>query len=125
MSAAAGLPLALTIGEPAGIGPDLTLAVWRRRVELDVPAFYLIGDADFLRSRARALGLDVPLSAVTSAEAVAAFRAALEVRTREAMPADWATTQNNLGTALQLLGERECYSACNIDPLAGGIGVQN
>ena len=55
MSAAAGLPLALTIGEPAGIGPDLTLAVWRRRVELDLPAFYLIGEPDFLlRARARA-----------------------------------------------------------------------
>jgi 4-hydroxythreonine-4-phosphate dehydrogenase len=31
----------LTLGEPAGIGPDLALAVWRRRRELDVPAFYL------------------------------------------------------------------------------------
>ncbi|HEY4986970.1 MAG TPA: hypothetical protein VII39_10150 [Bradyrhizobium sp.] len=54
----------MTIGEPAGIGPDLTLAVWRRRVELDVPAFYLIGDADFLGSRARALGLDLKLLGV-------------------------------------------------------------
>ncbi len=54
MSAAAGLPLALTLGEPAGIGPDITLAVWRRRAELDLPAFYLIGDPDFLPQRARA-----------------------------------------------------------------------
>jgi 4-hydroxythreonine-4-phosphate dehydrogenase len=27
-------PLALTLGEPAGIGPDITLAAWRRRAEL-------------------------------------------------------------------------------------------
>src|SRR5450759_5370260 len=79
MSAAAGLPLALTIGEPAGIGPDLTLAVWRRRVELDVRAFYLIGDADFLRHRARALGLDVPCAVVAPAQAAAAFERALPV----------------------------------------------
>ena len=79
MSAAAGLPLALTIGEPAGIGPDLTLAVWRRRVELDVPAFYLIGEPDFLRRRARVLGLDVPLAIVTPAQAAAAFERALPV----------------------------------------------
>ena len=79
MSAAAGLPLALTIGEPAGIGPDLTLAVWRRRVELDVPAFYLIGDADFLGNRARALGLDVPFAVVAPAQAGAAFERALPV----------------------------------------------
>ncbi len=37
-------------------------------------------------------------------EAVAAYRAALEERTRERVPLDWATTQNNLGNALQALG---------------------
>ncbi|HEY1474071.1 MAG TPA: 4-hydroxythreonine-4-phosphate dehydrogenase PdxA [Pseudolabrys sp.] len=79
MSTPARLPLALTVGEPAGIGPDLTLAVWRRRVELDLPAFYLIGDADFLGSRARALGLDVPLAIVAPHEAPAVFERALPV----------------------------------------------
>jgi 4-hydroxythreonine-4-phosphate dehydrogenase len=79
MSTPARLPLALTIGEPAGIGPDLTLTVWRRRVELDLPAFYLIGDADFLGSRARILGLDVPLAIVAPGEAGAAFERALPV----------------------------------------------
>jgi 4-hydroxythreonine-4-phosphate dehydrogenase len=69
----------LTLGEPAGIGPDLALAVWRRRRELDVPAFYLIGEPDFLKGRARALGLDVPLAAVTPAQAGAAFARALPV----------------------------------------------
>ena len=34
MSAPGTLPLALTIGEPAGIGPDLALMVWRQRREL-------------------------------------------------------------------------------------------
>ena len=41
------------------------------------------------------------------AEAVAAFRAALEVHTRVAMPAQWASTQNHLGLVLLTLGERE------------------
>jgi 4-hydroxythreonine-4-phosphate dehydrogenase len=79
MSARTRLPLALTIGEPAGIGPDLTLAVWLRRVKLDLPAFYLIGDVDFLMRRARILGLDVPMAAVAPAEAGAAFERALPV----------------------------------------------
>ncbi len=35
-----------------------------------------------------------------------AYRAALEERTRERVPLDWAMTQYNLGTALLLLGER-------------------
>jgi 4-hydroxythreonine-4-phosphate dehydrogenase len=79
MSAIAHLPLALTLGEPAGIGPDLTLAVWRRRVELDLPPFYLIGDADFLARRARLLGLDVPTAVVTPVEAASVFERALPV----------------------------------------------
>jgi 4-hydroxythreonine-4-phosphate dehydrogenase len=79
MRSALGLPLALTLGEPAGIGPDLTLAVWRRRVELDLPPFYLVGETDFLRSRARVLGLDVPLVVVAPEEAPAAFQRALPV----------------------------------------------
>jgi 4-hydroxythreonine-4-phosphate dehydrogenase len=79
MSAAAGPVLALTLGEPAGIGPDLALAVWRKRRDFDTPAFYLIGEPDFLANRARALGLDVPLAAVTPAQAGAAFARALPV----------------------------------------------
>ncbi len=43
-------------------------------------------------------------------EAVAAYRAALEEWTRERVPLDWATTQNNLGNALsdaRRAGERD------------------
>ena len=83
MSARGRLPLAVTLGEPAGIGLDLTLAIWRRRVALDLPVFYLIGDPDFLTRRARTLGLDVPLSVVapadTGGDICAAFERALPV----------------------------------------------
>ncbi len=72
-------PLALTLGEPAGIGPDLALAVWHRRAELDVPRFYVVGDPDFLSRRAGRLGLDVPIAAVTPAASAAAFASALPV----------------------------------------------
>jgi 4-hydroxythreonine-4-phosphate dehydrogenase len=79
MSAPVQLPLALTLGEPAGIGPDLTLAVWRRRLELDLPPFYIVGEMDFLKRRAHILGLDIPMTAVTPAGAAAAFERALPV----------------------------------------------
>ncbi len=39
-------------------------------------------------------------------QSVAAYRDALKERTRERVPLEWATTQNNLGTALQTLGVR-------------------
>jgi tetratricopeptide (TPR) repeat protein len=37
---------------------------------------------------------------------VAAFRSALEVRTRAQLPQDWAETQDNLGNALSKLAHR-------------------
>ena len=44
-------------------------------------------------------------------EAVAAFRAALQERSRERVPLNWAATQNNLGYALETLGARESGTA--------------
>ena len=72
-------PLALTLGEPAGIGPDLALTVWRRRAELGVPAFYLLADPDYLRLRAARLGFEVPIKVVSPRAAAASFAAALPV----------------------------------------------
>lgn len=72
-------PLALTSGEPAGIGPDITLAAWLRRHELDLPPFYLLGDRAALAERAKALGLAVELAEVSAEEASAAFARALPV----------------------------------------------
>jgi 4-hydroxythreonine-4-phosphate dehydrogenase len=72
-------PLALTIGEPAGIGPDLALAIWQRRDQLDIPRFYIVADPDFLRRRAAGLGLDVPIATVTPSAAAAKFSSALPV----------------------------------------------
>ena len=40
-------------------------------------------------------------------QAVVAHRAALEERTRDRVPLNWAATQNNLGNVLLALGERE------------------
>ena len=72
-------PLALTLGEPAGIGPELAIAAWQRRNELKLPAFYLTGDRDFLKRRATLLGFDVELKDVRAEDAVATFPDALPV----------------------------------------------
>jgi 4-hydroxythreonine-4-phosphate dehydrogenase len=72
-------PLALTVGEPAGIGADIALAAWLRRTDLALPAFYLIADPQFVARRARSLRLDVPLQVVEPDGAAAAFVRALPV----------------------------------------------
>jgi len=72
-------PLALTLGEPAGIGPDITIAAWLKRRELDLPAFYLLGDEALIASRAKALGAEIRIASVSAGEAEAAFPEALPV----------------------------------------------
>jgi len=72
-------PLALTLGEPAGIGPDITIKAWLQRDELKLPAFYLLGDRDFIGRRAHALGVDIELADVGADGAAAAFARALPV----------------------------------------------
>jgi 4-hydroxythreonine-4-phosphate dehydrogenase len=72
-------PLALTLGEPAGIGPDITFAAWRRRSELELDPFYILADPKFLRERAERMAADIPITLVDPATAGAAFKTALPV----------------------------------------------
>ena len=72
-------PLALTSGEPAGIGPDIAIAAWLRRSEASLPPFYLLGDRAFFVDRAKHLGLNVDFAEVGADETGAAFAKALPV----------------------------------------------
>jgi 4-hydroxythreonine-4-phosphate dehydrogenase len=73
-------PVAVTIGDPSGIGPDVTLAAWHRRIEQALPPFALYGEPGVLKERARQLGLSVPIETIASLqEALAAFGRALPV----------------------------------------------
>jgi 4-hydroxythreonine-4-phosphate dehydrogenase len=72
-------PLALTSGEPAGIGPDIAIAAWLRRDELGLPPFYLLGDLGAVANRAKILGLKVELADSRPEDALAAFSSALPV----------------------------------------------
>jgi 4-hydroxythreonine-4-phosphate dehydrogenase len=72
-------PLALTLGEPAGIGPDIAIAAWMRRTEFGLPPFYLLGDRDFIADRAAILGLQIQLAEVRAEQAWDTFADALPV----------------------------------------------
>lgn len=57
-------PLALTMGDPAGIGLDITLSAWLARDAHGLSPFVVLGDAEVLAARAHALGIEVPIAAV-------------------------------------------------------------
>jgi len=72
-------PLALTMGEPAGIGGELSLVAWRRRGEA-IPPFFLLDDPARLRRLAATLGVDAPIAEIADpAEAAAVFPRAVPV----------------------------------------------
>jgi len=73
------LPLALTLGEPAGIGPDITFAAWRQRAELRLAPFYILAEPEFLRRRAERIAVDVPIAVVEPQAAASTFAQALPV----------------------------------------------
>ena len=72
-------PLAISMGEPAGVGPELILQLFAQRRELELPAFCVFGHAGLLRSRTTRLGLDVRISECSAAEATEVFPTALPV----------------------------------------------
>jgi 4-hydroxythreonine-4-phosphate dehydrogenase len=79
--AAARLPLALTMGEPAGIGGEIALQAWLKREGL--PAFFVIDDAARLRRLAADLAMPVPVRRIAAGtEAAASFSEALPVLNR-------------------------------------------
>ena len=73
------LPLAVTLGEPAGVGPDLVLRSWLERNARALPPFFVAGDPDMLARRAALLELDVPIESCAEGDAAAVFASALPV----------------------------------------------
>jgi tetratricopeptide (TPR) repeat protein len=95
-------------GRDKGINASLEVAIELARLALKAAR-----DADQRGAAGNDLGVALSVLGERESgtarleEAVAAFGAALEERTRERVPLDWAATQNNLGGVLMRLGERE------------------
>jgi 4-hydroxythreonine-4-phosphate dehydrogenase len=79
MSPTRDRPLALTMGDPAGIGLDITLDTWINRQTWQTPPFILIGDPAALAQRARFLGHDVAIRETDCGGALTVFQDALPV----------------------------------------------
>ncbi len=72
-------PIAISMGEPAGIGPDLILKLYADRAEHDIPPFVVFGNLAFLAARARRLGLNINFAQTGVADAHDQFPVSLPV----------------------------------------------
>ncbi|MDF1776057.1 MAG: 4-hydroxythreonine-4-phosphate dehydrogenase PdxA [Rhizobiaceae bacterium] len=62
------MPLAVTMGDPSGIGPDITLAMWDKRRDIALPAFYVLACPALLHDRSRQLGLNLRIREIDPEE---------------------------------------------------------
>jgi 4-hydroxythreonine-4-phosphate dehydrogenase len=73
----ADAPLALSVGDPSGVGPEIAIAAWQAGA--GVPPFYLLADPALIAARARQVGASVAIAETTPVEAARAFARALPV----------------------------------------------
>lgn len=125
-SAAAPAPLALTMGEPAGIGGDITLTAYARRGRTDagdrrLPPFFVIDQPERLEALAARLGVPVPMREIAAPEeAPAVFAEALPVLRQDlAAPVEPGRADPANGPAVVAAIERAV--ALTRDGRAGGI----
>lgn len=77
MNAAA--PIALTQGDPSGIGPELALKAFLARTDETLPPFFLLADPLHMRRMAQALAIELAIEETTPAGAGDVFSRALPV----------------------------------------------
>jgi len=83
-----GAPLVVTMGEPAGVGGEISMAAWRERNRLALPPFFMLDDPARLEALAAQLDWPVPVTIIRSPEqAAAVFPDALPV-----LPLSWPVT---------------------------------
>lgn len=72
--------LAVSLGDPAGIGPELICQAWAGRAQAALPPFFAVSGAGLLAAAAERRGLQIPIRRVSDeAEAIATFANALPV----------------------------------------------
>lgn len=72
-------PIAVSMGEPAGIGPELALMAWARRKPLGLPPFYVRGDRNLFIERARTIGMKPQADVCAPEEAAGVFQKGLPI----------------------------------------------
>ncbi|HUO53986.1 MAG TPA: 4-hydroxythreonine-4-phosphate dehydrogenase PdxA [Rhodoblastus sp.] len=119
-------PLCLTQGDPSGIGPDITLALYGARRDLP---FFALADPELLRRRAAALGLAVKIAEVAPELAADVFPDALPVVPLAARvagepgrpdPADAPATIESIARAVELVHSGRA-SALVTNPIAKSV----
>jgi len=115
-----GIPLALTMGDPAGIGGELTLRAWGE-LRNSGRCFVALDDPGRLSALARGLGLEVPITTIGSPEeASGIFATALPVQQIELVNAA-RPGQPDKANAKAVIASIEQAAALSLAGAVGGM----
>ncbi len=109
-------PLAITMGEPAGVGGELTLKAWALRVEKNLPVFFAIDNI----TRLKALQPDIPIQEIHDpTEARDVFDEALPVLNIDLAEPPIVGTLNPLNGQAVLTSIEKAVDFCMAEQAAG------
>ena len=112
-------PLAVSLGDPAGIGPEIIAESWARRQEAGIAPFFVVGGASVLAEAARRRGLAIEIEVISDpAKTTLVFDRAIPVLGTE----DVAATPgkpDEPGAALALHSLAEATRYCLLGVSAG------
>ena len=118
---AGSAPLAIALGDPAGIGPEVILGAWtRQRSQRRAPPAFVVGGPELLRATAEALRIDCPIVPIAEpAEAVFAAGAGLPVMA--GLDAPWAPGQPSPEGARLALASLQWATRFALSGVAAGV----
>ena len=114
-------PLAISLGDPAGIGPEVILGAWARlRAERRAPSAFVVGGPELLRDCAETLGIDCPIVAIANpSEAVYASAVGLPVLALIDGP--WHPSRPSAESARMALTSLQIAAKCALAGVASGL----
>jgi 4-hydroxythreonine-4-phosphate dehydrogenase len=113
-------PLVASLGDPAGVGPELLAAAWAQRERAGLQPFAVAGGVRLLAAAAASRGIELPIEPIASLEeATAAFRRALPVLS--SLDGPWRPGEPDADGAALALASLELATELAVAGDAGGL----
>lgn len=114
-------PLAISLGDPAGIGPEVILGAWARlRAERRAPPAFVVGGPGLLQQSAEALGIDCPIVPIASPEE-ATFASAVGLPVLALLEGQWNPGHPSQDSARLALASLQWGTKCALAGAASGL----
>lgn len=114
-------PLAITLGDPAGIGPEVILGAWARlRSERRAPPTFVVGGPELLRACAEALRIDCPIVPIAD-PSEAMFASAVGLPVLALLDGPWHPARPSPDGARLALASLQWGAKCALAGAAGGL----